>query len=412
MRIVILQDDFPPRHIGGAGTVAFLSAKELQKRGHEVLVITTERASQFAGMHTVEGLQVFTITSDYDFRFQAYVSLWNPFVVHKVHKILSEFKPDLVHAHRVHGYLSYYSLVLAKRLGARVILSCHDVMPFNYNKLVETIDPNDLTIPKQFNYKVSSWRQLRDSRLRYNPIRNIVIRYILRRYVDAILAVSNALKDALEQNGIKKVYVVHNGINVPEKANLLEAENFRKKHRVGPSAVFFTGKPIAVKGGLKLLEALHEIRGKVPDVQLLVVGREDDQTIRLMEHAKKLRMENKIIVTGWLSGQELLAAYNVSSLVVVPSVCFDSFPTVNLEAMAAKKPVIATCFGGSREIIEDGVTGYIVNPYDINTLGERMQGILLDKTKAEQFGLRGYERVEKEFSIEKQTQEFEKYYRV
>jgi glycosyltransferase involved in cell wall biosynthesis len=411
MKIAILQDDFPPRHVGGAGTVAFHSAKELQRRGHEVLVITTERSSKFSGIKFFEGLRIFTISSDYDFRFQAYVSLWNPFVTRQVQKILTEFKPDVVHAHRVHGYLSYYSLVIAKRLGARVILSCHDVMPFNYNKLIETIDANNLSIPKHFNYKVSAWRQLRDSRLRYNPFRNIVIRYILRTYVDAVLAVSNALKEALEQNGIKNVHVVHNGINVQEKVNLLEVENFRKKYGVGHSSVFFTGKPIAIKGGLKLLDALYEIRAKVSHVQLLVVGREDDQTNRLIEHAKKLHMDDKVIVTGWLSGQELLAAYSVSSLVVVPSLCFDSFPTVNLEAMAAKKPVIATCFGGSSEVVEDGETGYIVNPYDERTLGNKIEELLSNKIKAEQFGSEGFARIANEFSIEKQTHEFEKYYR-
>ena len=139
MRIVILQDDFPPRHIGGGGAVAFASAKELQKRGHEVVVITTERSAAFSGTREYEGLTVHTIQSDYNFRFQAYVSLWNPATVRHVRKILSDLKPDVVHAHRVHGYLSYGSLVVAKKLGARVVLSCHDVMPFNYGKFVEYI---------------------------------------------------------------------------------------------------------------------------------------------------------------------------------------------------------------------------------------------------------------------------------
>ena len=55
-----------------------------------------------------------------------------------------------------------------------------------------------------------------------------------------------------------------------------------------------------------------------------------------------------------------------------PVICFDSFPRAVLEAMASGKPVVGTCYGGAPEIIEDGVTGYIVNPFDIKKMAEKV----------------------------------------
>jgi glycosyltransferase involved in cell wall biosynthesis len=410
MRIVILQDDFPPNSFGGAGVVALNAARELQKRGHDVLVVTTVRKGK-EGETSYQGVRVKTIASDYPLRFQAYVSLWNAPVVRKVKQILEEFKPDVVHAHNVHAYLSYGSLVAANKLGARVVLTCHDVISFNYTKLVDFIDPHDLSIPREFNYRVSAWRQLHSSRLRYNPFRNIVIRYILRNYVDAILPVSNALFQALGDNGITATAVVHNGI---ESQTWIESEEsidaFKQKHGLGDSAVLFGGRLTAVKGGEKLLESLAFVAKEVPDIQLLVVGKKDVYAERMLAKAERAGLNGKVIFTDWITGSELHQAYHASALVAVPSLCFDSFPTMNLEAFACAKPVVATCFGGSSEIVDDGISGYIVNPYDVPTMAQKITKILSDAAMRARFSEAGHTRVTRDFTLARQAEAFEALY--
>jgi glycosyltransferase involved in cell wall biosynthesis len=83
---------------------------------------------------------------------------------------------------------------------------------------------------------------------------------------------------------------------------------------------------------------------------------------------------------------------------------------VNLEAMAAGKPVVATCFGGSREAIKDGVNGYIVNPFNVPVLAEKIVDLLQSPEKMQRFGLASRERVVTEFTLEKQAVAFEKIY--
>ncbi|OGG58844.1 hypothetical protein A2765_00485 [Candidatus Kaiserbacteria bacterium RIFCSPHIGHO2_01_FULL_56_24] len=411
MRILILQDDFPPRHIGGSGSIAYASAQELRKRGHEILVVTAVQDARLVGTTTYEGIPVHNIFALYSKRFNAYMCLWNLSAVRTLKKIITSFKPDVVHAHSVNGYLSYASLVAAKKSGARVVLTCHDVMAFNYSKLTEFIDPQDTAVRERYDYRVSAWRQLRESRFRYNPLRNILIRHIIRADVDALTAVSDALRQALAANGLPGAKVIHNGIDVRAWEPDAERDRaFKEKHGLGDAVILFGGRISGIKGTDKILDALAKVRTQVPDVQLLVIAKESPSLARMHTQARERGVEEALVTPGWLSGNDLKAAYYASAVVAVPTLSFDSFPTMNLEAFACKKPVVATCFGGSRELVEDGISGFIVNPYDVPSLAGRFRELLGDREKRARFGAAGYEKVVAEFTLGKQAELFEERY--
>ncbi|MBU6231442.1 MAG: glycosyltransferase family 4 protein [Patescibacteria group bacterium] len=412
MKILVLQDDFPPQSFGGAGIVAFDLAKEMQKRGHEVRVVTTVRKDSDAGKSEYEGLAVHRLASDYDMRWQAFRCLKNPRTIHELEAIIAEFKPDIVHAHNIHAHLSYYSLALAKRSGAKVILTCHDVMTFHFGKFTEFIDFNDRSIPKSFDYRISPLRQLRAYRFRYNPFRNFMIRRILKRYVDHVVAVSDSLKQAMEANGIHGVERIYNGIDVNSwQIGREETESFKNRFGlVGRKVVMFSGRLEGAKGAWELFKSFEKVASKIADARLLVVAKRDASAESKLEYAKAHGFADKVVFTGWLSGRELHAAYSAADVVVNPSVCLDTFGLVNIEAMALSKPVVATCFGGSPEIVVDGETGYIVNPFDVGTLADRISGHLSDTTKSSRFGKAGYERVQSYFTLAMQSDSYERLY--
>jgi glycosyltransferase involved in cell wall biosynthesis len=95
-----------------------------------------------------------------------------------------------------------------------------------------------------------------------------------------------------------------------------------------------------------------------------------------------------------------LAAYRASAAVVVPSVFLDPSPLVNFESMAASRPVIATCHGGSSEVVLDGVTGYIVNPFDTAAFADRIVEVLTQRGLRDRLGRAGHERFLSEFTLE------------
>jgi len=410
MKILFLSGGFPPNSNAGAEKIAFNLAKGFQKLGEQVYVITTVQEKSQAGKLNYQGLTVFQIYTNYHQRWQNYLSLYNPQTVSRVRTIIKQIQPDITHVHVPHHYLSYHCLKIAKKYSRAVFLSAHDVMLFHCGKLFEFINPDELSIPNEFNYKITPWQQIKRFKKRYNPFRNIIIKHYLK-YVDKIFVVSYALKDALAQNGIKNIEVIYNGIDVNKwQVNNNKINSFKKRYNlIDKKVIFFGGRLSALKGGEKILESLKIIIQELPETVLLLVGKKDDYIQRMLDLA---RMKNlPLEFAGWLEGDELKAAYFCSDIVVTPSLCFDAFNMVNLEAMACQKPVVTTCFGGVPEVIENGLTGYLVNPFHVEKLAERILDLLTNSKKAKEFGQNGLKRVKKNFLIEKQIKKTLKWYK-
>ena len=103
---------------------------------------------------------------------------------------------------------------------------------------------------------------------------------------------------------------------------------------------------------------------------------------------------------GWLSQEEMAAAYGSADVVTTPSLCLDTFNLINIEAMSAGKPVVGTIFGGTPEIVLDGTTGYVRNPLKIEAYTDALQTILTDPALAKRMGEAGKKRVEEHYSLD------------
>lgn len=393
MKILFLQDDFPPQSFGGAGISTYELALKMKQLGHEVFVITTTRKESEMGESYYNGLKIYKIISNYHDRWREYVSLYNRQVIPTLTEILKNIHPDVIHINNVHSHLSYYSLKLAKKYSKAVIFTARDTMLFSYGKL-ETH-----AYIYCYDTHFSWWEHLKQARKRWNPFRNFVIKKYLK-YVDRIFAISEALKIALKENGIKNVGVIYNGIDVNQwNVSNDEIDNFKKKHNlIGKRVILFGGRLSASKGAEKTILALKEIVSQVPNVILLVIGKVDWYADLMKQKAHDLGIQESLVFTGWIEGQEIKAAYQASEIVLMPSIYLDAFGRVNIEAMAAKKPVVGTCFGGTPEIVKDGETGYIVNPIYPERITDKVLELLNNVDKAEAFGLSGYKRVLVEFN--------------
>lgn len=376
--------------MGGAGFSVFELARGVQQAGHEVLVITTCRKQEDAGELEYEGLKIFRIHSNYHERWRAWRSLWNPPVLRQVERILRELRPDAVHANNVHFHISYRSIKLARRYAKRVVWTGRDAMAFSYGKMetphyLNTLDTH------------LSWiDNARQARLRYNPLRG----HFIRRYLSLAhvrTAVSEALASALRQNGIRDVRAVHTGIKTEEWKAPTAAANLRERLKlVGKKVVLFGGRLNAVR---EVIEAARLLAPKVPEAVLLIMGKE--------EGARHFEGSGvPVVFAGWLSGEAKVGAYGAADLVWVPSAYFDAFPRSALEAAAAGKPVIATRYGGARELIEDGVCGFVVDPRDAKQMAERSAELLSDENKRARFGQAALSRAKEEFDFDKYISDY------
>lgn len=397
MKIVLLSDGIPPEGKGGAERIAWESARSLHARGHEVIVITTRRDGRETEESEVGGIRIFSIPTKYHVCWRAWRSLYNPGPVREVKRLLAELRPDVVHAHNVHQYLSYATFRVARTCGARVFHTFHDATAIHEGKLLD-------------NYRVSEWNQMKESRLRYNPFRTMYIRRALKNA--KLIAVSTALRDVLERNGIQNIHVVYNGIDAQEWRVSKSFESKISEQTKDKKVILFGGRVSGAKGGDALLIALPLVVKVVPEAVLMIMGIENEYVNGLKAKANQAGIADHILCTGWIAGDDLKAAYHTAAVVTVPSVYIDPLPTVVLEAMACSKAVVGSCLGGIPEMVQDGVTGYVVNPLDAGTLADRLIELLQNPERAREFGAAGARLQQEKFDAATQTDKLIHYYHV
>ena len=414
MKILLLNDVFPeerdresvsePRGGGGGPTIVHSLAQGYSLRGHSVHVLTTHQGDpQTIIRRQTESYIITSLPIPHSPKIlQGYLTLWNPKVSALLKAFLQQEGPfDAAHAHFIQQFLTYRSLALTKKHTKKLIITFHDVMSVAYGRITTKayLNHGDARLRIK-DHIAQGWRA-------YNPFRNIGIRRALK-HADIKITVSRALKEVLEQNGVMIDAVIHNGID-GEKITIdpRRIEELKREWEIGDRRCIFLGGRIRPDKGIKeSFEALRLLLPSVPNALLLIAGARDRVEVLLREYPLAEKIRNHVIFTGWLSRNDVLAALSFSEVSVTPSVCFDSFPTTNLEAMAMGVPVVGTKFGGTPEIVENGVTGIIIDPRNTEAYAEALRSLLIDRSKAERMGEMGKKRVIENFSLKKQIDEY------
>ena len=406
MRVLLMNDLWDPR-IGSSVRQMHQEARRLRELGHEALVLSADRDPEQAGEHEVLGGPVRVLHSDYDPRWRAWVGLDNPRVRDGVDRTLAEFRPDVVHTHLIHSQLSYRSLTAAREAGAGVVFTAHDVMTFCYQKLT-CFHGGPQAGGELRDYEARLSKCVPCQRLRFRPGRNRAIRRILARDVHRLTVVSDELGRTLGANGIRVDRTVHNAVELQAELPAPEAvAAFRERQGLaGRQVLAIGGRLHEQKGVGQLFQVLARLAPEFPDLRLLVMGKRDVYDAEFAAQAEELGVADRIVPTGWLDGAELQCAYAATDVFITPSICFDTFGLVNLEAMEHGVPVVATAFGGSPEVVQEGRTGYVVNPFDVPRFAARVSALLGDPALARRLGAAGRERLLAHFTIERLTDEF------
>jgi glycosyltransferase involved in cell wall biosynthesis len=174
-----------------------------------------------------------------------------------------------------------------------------------------------------------------------------------------------------------------------------------------PNLVLFLGRMEPAKGIFDLLEALAALRPAVPDVRLVCAG--DGDRIAVARYAERLGIAEAVKFTGWVGPSGKRALLESAAVFAMPS--YDAaLPISLLEAMAAGVPVIACAVGGIREVVVDGVSGYLVAPGDSASLSRLLRKLLLDRALAARLGAAARESVRLRFAPERALPKLEEIY--
>ena len=152
------------------------------------------------------------------------------------------------------------------------------------------------------------------------------------------------------------------------------------------------------KGMDTLITAMPRLLTTWPELQLALAGSGDDRAW-LEDFAEKNGVQRHVHFLTGLSNEELAACYKACEVFALPS-RGEGFGLVYLEAMACGKPVIGGTHGGAPELIQDGVTGYLVPHGDPIQLATALQTLLADPQHAREMGARGRQTVDHEYRFQ------------
>ncbi|RZU77284.1 phosphatidylinositol alpha-1,6-mannosyltransferase [Micromonospora kangleipakensis] len=163
------------------------------------------------------------------------------------------------------------------------------------------------------------------------------------------------------------------------------------------------------KGQDMLIRAMPEIRRRVPDAALLIVGG-GPYRATLEKLARQTGVEREVVFTGSVPSAELPAHYAAGDVYAMPcrtrnrGLDVEGLGIVYLEASATGLPVVAGDSGGAPDAVREGETGYVVRGRDVAQLADRVATLLADRDLARQLGAAGRAWVEREWRWETQAQ--------
>lgn len=232
---------------------------------------------------------------------------------------------------------------------------------------------------------------------------------IFLRLADHVVAVSHGQRAKILALGVKpeKVSVIHNAINLAEVP--AASEPFLREQLGLPEdaiIVASAGRLSPEKNYAGMIAAAARVAAQNTSVYFVIFG----------EGFLRTELESTIAAAG-LGGRFLLpgfrndlqAVMHEIDIFMLPSFT-EGLPNVILEAFAARKPVVATRVGGTPEVVQDGISGFLTKPDEHGLMAQHILALAENPSLRKKMGTAGYEYVNEEFGFEKQTQLYEELY--
>jgi glycosyltransferase involved in cell wall biosynthesis len=185
---------------------------------------------------------------------------------------------------------------------------------------------------------------------------------------DLITVCSQAMREELlDRFPTLRIEVIPNGVDTQTYVPASE-------RTVDDGHLLFVGRLVEQKGVEYLLRAMNYIKEQFPSIHLKIVG-EGPLRPALENFSSNFVLSDQVEFLGWKSGKALIELYQTARIVVVPSI-YEPFGMTALEAMACRKPVVASRVGGLQAIIKHGHTGYFAEPRDHLDLAQWIMALL------------------------------------
>jgi glycogen(starch) synthase len=322
MKVLVLGWEFPPAKTGGLGTHCYELVKNLGKRGVKVLLFIPKRSKNVK--HNLENVEVVEVGS----------AIRNPY---------NSVKPATIFEEG-YGWNFFDEVKAFNKKCVELALKrdfdmihCHDWITVGAGVALKHMTGKPLV------FTMHSTEYDRTANI--YPMDNIIeIEKMGLREADHVITVSKHMKKQLiDRYGgdERKITVIYNGIDYTKYFGLSE--------KMKKNIVLFLGRLTNQKGPYFFLHTAAKVLEKKKDVLFVIAG-QGDQMPELIRIAIGLNIMDNVVFTGYLSEEELLYAYSMASIYVMPSVA-EPFGITALEAIASGTPIIVSKNAGVSERI-------------------------------------------------------------
>ncbi|MHA1249031.1 MAG: glycosyltransferase family 4 protein [Candidatus Helarchaeota archaeon] len=357
-RILIITPEFPPPIIGGGGSHVKNLVDKLKNYPYKIYIFAQDIYLKKFFFPKIQKLS-------------ENVLLYR-FPVFKIRKILYylispafiieflKIKPHIIHGHGYPCNAVDLGIILANLFKIPFILTLHG-----------------FPLTQSFFQKV------------YHTIyHNLIGNFIFKKSSKLIFVSKSLLFDyrfLINQNNIKKIIIIPNGINIKELTKNSNAENIINKLNLKNHRILFSiGRLDKTKGFQNVIKIFKNLSENF-NVVYLIAGPDSGYRSELQNLIKKNNLENKIFLLGLVDEQRKRDLYAAAEIVLCPSL-YEPFGIVILEAMAFGKPIISSNIGGIKEIIKDNYDGILVNPGDRDLLLKKIILLLKDDELRKKLG--------------------------
>ncbi len=334
---------------GGSGVVATELGLELAHRGHEIHFITYRQPVRLALLNSKVHYHEVNVPEYPLFHYQPYELALSS----KLVDMVKLYKIELLHVHYAipHAYAGYMAKQMLKDEGI--------IIP-----MVTTLHGTDITLVGN------------------HPFYKTAVSFSINKS-DIVTSVSQSLKDDTYKlfNIKKEIHVIPNFIELDKIRNESQISCHRsvmakKEERIVTHISNFR----KVKRIPDIIKIFYKIQEKIP-AKLMMVG-DGPEKVKAEQLCKELGIEEKVIFFGNSSEIDQILSY--SDLFLLPSET-ESFGLAALEAMAWSVPVISSNSGGLPEVNFDGISGYLSNVGDVDSMAANALKILTDDATLAKF---------------------------
>ena len=353
-----------PRRIGGTETFARELSRQLGERGWDsVLCFLSEPAGEVREFLSLPNVRFDVVANSTNGDSRARRDL---------RRVLARNHAEILHLHYV-GFLNLYSWLAWSKSVKKVFFTDHHSRSEGY-------DSARVSLVKRAAARLMNW-----------PLTRVIC--VSRYGYECMTSLDLLPKQRFE--------MIYNGVDLSRvKFDSQRAANFRQRYSIPSDRAIVTQVSwiIPEKGIADFLEMARLVLESNRKVQFVLVG-EGDERAAYMKDAQAMGIADHLTWTGMVSDPFGEGVFEAADVVCQFSRWEEVFGWMIAEAMAHRKPVVATRVGGIPELITDGGSGFLVPRGDCQAMSKRVLNLLSDPALSSAFGVAGERTVQEKFSL-------------